>query len=144
MRVTEARVIRAIRKGLLDPTYDGRLYKSGNTEVLSVHEGIYGTHNYNHCIEIYLHNNNIATLEADNGRLTIRDCGWQTVTTKSRLNCLLRALVGPGHGIYQKNFSWFFNDRPWEGSATANTYFPLLGNGGDNYALRLAYKLAPL
>ena len=38
--------------------------------------------------EVYLHNNHIATC-FDNGDLQLSSAGWETVTTKSRLNAIL-------------------------------------------------------
>jgi hypothetical protein len=39
--------------------------------------------------------------------LTIYDGGWQSNTTKSRLNALCFAFADPGEGVFQKNFEWF-------------------------------------
>lgn len=54
-------------------------------------------------------------------RLELNDCGWRTVTTKSRLNALLDAFA-PGYGIRQENFVWYLirpggEETPWEGAA---------------------------
>jgi len=57
-----------------------------------------------------LHGNAIAYLYNDVKRtLSITNCGWQTVTTKDRLNAL------KGVSIYQKNFVWYLNDKEWDG-----------------------------
>ena len=56
--------------------------------------------------EVYLHGNHIATY-FDDGRLYINNQGWKTVTTKSRLNALIKHVLGDMSGIYQKNFNWF-------------------------------------
>ena len=37
---------------------------------------------------VYLHGNKIAELD-DQGRVYVSDAGWQTVTTKSRLNAII-------------------------------------------------------
>ncbi len=51
--------------------------------------------------------------------VTVNDCGYQTTTTKSRLNAVLRALC-VGCGIYQQDFQWYWWDLKettvWEGS----------------------------
>lgn len=60
---------------------------------------------------LYLHDNAIAKFD-DRGQLWITNAGWQSVTTKERLNGL------PGVSIYQKNYTWYLNDRPWDGSWT--------------------------
>ena len=39
--------------------------------------------------------------------MTIYDGGWQTVTTKSRLNALCDEFCIAGEGVFQKNYQWF-------------------------------------
>ena len=55
---------------------------------------------------VKLHGNHIATV---GDRLQICDAGWQTVTTKSRLNALLNEFA-EGCYVFQKNFDWFLGD----------------------------------
>ena len=66
---------------------------------------------------VYLYNNLIAMV-ADTW-LEIFDGGWQTNTTKSRLNAILQA-HGTGERVYQKNFNWFVSttngEVPFNGS----------------------------
>lgn len=52
---------------------------------------------------VYLHNSPIAQITQS--EVTISDCGYQTNTTKSRLNVILHKLCQAG--IYQKNFKWY-------------------------------------
>ena len=54
---------------------------------------------------VYLHGNLIATV-TDND-MTIYDGGWQSVTTKSRINALCDAFCVKGEGIFQKDFAWY-------------------------------------
>ena len=61
-------------------------------------------------IDVFLHGNHIASLDTATHKLTIKDGGWQSVTTKSRLNALLDEFV-PDMGIFQKNWEWFVSDR---------------------------------
>ena len=61
-------------------------------------------------IDVFLHGNHIASLDTATHKLTIKDGGWQSVTTKSRLNALLDEFV-PDMGIFQKNWQWFVSDR---------------------------------
>jgi hypothetical protein len=57
-----------------------------------------------------LYGNAIAYLYNDVKRtLSITNCGWQTVTTKDRLNAL------EGVSICQKNFVWYLNGKEWNG-----------------------------
>ena len=55
---------------------------------------------------VKLHGNHIATV---GDTLQICDAGWQTVTTKSRLNALCNEFA-EGCYVFQKNFGWFLGD----------------------------------
>ena len=39
--------------------------------------------------------------------MTIYDGGWQTNTTKSRINALCDAFCVAGEGVFQQNYQWF-------------------------------------
>lgn len=71
-------------------------WKLANTEVIN-NEGV---------SEVFLHNNLIARI--GDTFLQLFDGGWQSTTTKSRLNAILQA-HGNGEGIFQKNFQWFIS-----------------------------------
>ena len=59
---------------------------------------------------VYLHGNHIAT--AGPNFLHIFDGGWQSVTTKSRLNALINEFCDAFTcGVYQKDFTWYVTDR---------------------------------
>ena len=65
--------------------------------------------NYNSntdCSSVYLHGNQIATVDHNTNALKLSSCGWQTVTTKSRLNAILDQLMY-GASVYQRQFNWF-------------------------------------
>ena len=72
-----------------------------------------------------LHGNDIAWLEdtAHGKTITISDAGWDTVTTKERLNGILDYLdLGK---IFQKDFVWYYLAssgcaKPFNGSMTFN------------------------
>ena len=53
---------------------------------------------------VYLHGNHIATV--GDTFVTIFDGGWQSNTTKSRLNAICNEFR-PQAGVFQKNFDWF-------------------------------------
>ena len=58
---------------------------------------------------VYLHGNHIATV-GDN-YVEIFDGGYQSNTTKSRLNALINGLCdGYTCGVYQHKFEWFITD----------------------------------
>ena len=101
MRVIERKMINALRnnKGM----------KCGNTMVVW----------FTDHAKVYLHGNMIAQYYPSNGELFLSDCGWQTNTTKSRLNSLLqwRNLSN----IYQKNWAWYRGDTKWNRFLLINT-----------------------
>jgi len=70
-------------------------FKSGNTQVITI-EGV---------SFVYLHGNQIASIDEDS--MTIYDGGWQSTTTKSRLNALCDEFCIAGEGVFQKNFTWY-------------------------------------
>ena len=59
---------------------------------------------------VYLHGHKIAEYEHRlNGKLYINNCGYETNTTKSRLNALSTFVLGCSL-IWQKNWEWFVSD----------------------------------
>ena len=58
---------------------------------------------------IYLHGNHIATYNYALKELELYDGGWQSNTTKSRLNALCYEFA-TGFGVFQKNWNWFVGD----------------------------------
>ena len=79
-----------------------RNWAGSNTTVFTDDAGLYST--------VYLHGNKIASYSHTTRDLEILDGGWQSNTTKSRLNALCSEFA-PGHGVMQKNWSWFLTDR---------------------------------
>tara|TARA_R100000654_G_scaffold74273_1_gene108275 strand:+ start:1117 stop:1374 length:258 start_codon:yes stop_codon:yes gene_type:complete len=65
-----------------------------------------------------LHDNIIGVLHED-GTLMITNAGWESKTTKERLNGLINEYLGYpnciGRGIHQKNFVWYLNGKEWNG-----------------------------
>ena len=59
--------------------------------------------------KLKLHGNTIATID-ELGVLSISNAGWQSNTTKERLNGL------PGVHVQQKNWSWYLNGNVWDGT----------------------------
>ena len=96
MRKIEKQMIAAI-KGNTD-------WKSANTEVIHTCDNVNSPVSH-----VYLHGNKIA--EVGDDFLKLFDGGWQSKTTKSRLNALLSEF-GYTCGtkreyIFQKQFEWF-------------------------------------
>ena len=75
------------------------------------------------CSSVYLHGHQIATLDHKNQALKLSSCGYQTVTTKSRLNAILDE-VKYGAKLFQKQFDWYlsYNNQTvdfWDGMILA-------------------------
>ena len=71
-------------------------WQSGNTTVTTQQDGL---------STVYLHGNKIAEIGDD--FMTIFDGGWQSNTTKSRLNALCTEFCIAGEGVFQKDWNWF-------------------------------------
>ena len=71
-------------------------FSSGNTTVVQNDRDM----------DVFLHGNHIATLCKISMDLRIFDGGWQSNTTKSRLNALLEEFGG-GDRVIQKDFVWY-------------------------------------
>ena len=91
MRKIEAKMNKALRH------FEN--WSSGNTSVISTKEEM----------KVFLHGNHIATLDKATMDLFIFDGGWQSNTTKSRLNALLKEFR-PDRQVFQKNWQWFVSD----------------------------------
>ena len=84
--------------------------------------------NYNsntNCSSVYLHGHQIATLDHSTNALKIDSCGYQTNTTKSRLNAILEE-VQYGCKVFQKQWDWFvsYNNQTqsfWDGMILLDT-----------------------
>ena len=74
---------------------NGRNFSSGNTTVTHK-DGV---------ANVFLHGNKIA--EVGDGFVTLFDGGWQSNTTKSRLNAILQEHGIKGECVFQKNWNWF-------------------------------------
>ena len=91
MRKIEAKMNKAMRHFLP--------FSSGNTTVVQ----------HRNEMEVFLHGNHIATLCKISMDLRIFDGGWQSNTTKSRLNALLEEFAD-SYRVIQKDFTWYVVD----------------------------------
>jgi hypothetical protein len=89
MRKIESQIIAAIK--------GNKNLKVSNSEVISC----------TNSSDVYLHGNLIARIGET--WIELFDGGWQTRTTKSRLNALLSAFGMDGERIFQKKGEWFLN-----------------------------------
>ena len=69
---------------------------------------------------VRLHGNKIA--EVSDTDMTIFDGGYQSNTTKSRLNALCDEFCIAGEGVFQKDFKWFVRKFVAESSITGKVY----------------------
>ena len=58
------------------------------------------------CSQVLLHGHQICTFDHNTQAVKLDSCGYETVTTKSRLNAILEE-VKYGAKVFQKNFNWF-------------------------------------
>ena len=92
MRKIETQMNKAIR--------NRKDFRSANTEV----SNFYCSATKRAGSIVKLHGNKIA--EIYNNSVVLFDGGWQTVTTKSRLNAILDEFAA-GTGVIQRNYEWF-------------------------------------
>ena len=95
-------IMRKIETQMIDAIKNNQDWKSANTEVICQQDGV---------SIVYLHGNKIA--EVGDDYLTLFDAGYQTQTTKSRLNAILSEF-GYTCGtkreyVFQKQYDWFVN-----------------------------------
>ena len=79
-------------------------FSSGNTTVRC-----FKTNGITTDVDVYLHGNHIASLDTASHALTLKDGGWQSNTTKSRLTALLEEFV-PSMRIFQNDWTWYISD----------------------------------
>ena len=89
MRKIEQQMCAAVQKNIN--------WQSGNTSVHFDEESGVSV--------VRLHGNKIA--EVSDNDMTIYDGGWQSVTTKSRLNALCQEFCITGERVFQKDFAWY-------------------------------------
>ena len=98
--------MRDITREAVDAFLSGREWKKDNTEVkVEVRKGMSSK------VTMLLHGNAIAVTGQFDSHpgLVISTAGWETNTTKERLNGL------PGVSIYQQDFQFHLNGKPWDG-----------------------------
>lgn len=94
---THSNKMRKIERQMNQAIIDSVNWKSTNTEVIFDSE--------DNVSRVYLFGNHIATVSEDSVQLF--DGGYQSATTKSRLNAICDANAIAGEGVYQKDFKWY-------------------------------------
>jgi len=95
-------IMRKIEQQMNEAILNRKDFFSSNTSVENYVNNITGAKE----AVVKLHGNHIATV---GDTLQICDAGWQTVTTKSRLNALCNEFA-EGCYVFQKNYDWFLGD----------------------------------
>ena len=73
---------------------------------------------------VYLHGHKIA--EVGENFIRLYDGGYQSNTTKSRLNAILQGHGLPGECVFQKQWTWFVNLKTGNGIATVPFFSSML------------------
>ena len=97
--------MRKITSQSVDAFVNGYRFNQGNTTVSGSGCGATGIRDW----YLMLHNNLIAKKIVNKHDLWITDTGWQTVTTKERLNGVLSRLTF-GWGLFHKKGEWFLTN----------------------------------
>ncbi len=102
--------MRKIESQMCAAVQSNKNWSSGNTQVITE----------DNISKVYLHGNHIATIDDDS--MTIFDGGWQSNTTKSRLNALCDAFCIEGEGVFQKDFKWYVRKLVGQSSITGKVF----------------------
>jgi hypothetical protein len=94
--------MRKITNEAVSAFLDRKPFKKSNMKVQLDFGGVW---------KLKLHNNTIASIDEMN-MLSISNAGWESNTTKERLNGL------PNVRINQKKFQWYLNGNEWNGEWT--------------------------
>ncbi len=93
--------MRLIEKQMIDAIKQRKDWKKDNTAVY--YDSTIGI------TSVHLHCNHIASISDE--EVEVYDGGWQSNTTKSRLNAIINGLCdGFTCGVYQHKFEWFITD----------------------------------
>jgi len=92
--------MRKIEQQMNNAISNSKDWQSGNTAVTHSHDNVNAPVSH-----VFLHGNKIA--EVGDNFIKLFDGGWQSNTTKSRLNAILTEHGIAGEGVFQKDFQWF-------------------------------------
>ena len=92
--------MRKIEQLMNNAISESKDWKSANTEVIHTCDNVNPPVSH-----VFLHGNKIA--EVSDNFIKLFDGGWQSNTTKSRLNAILSEHGIAGEGVFQKDYQWF-------------------------------------
>ena len=98
MRVIDSKISAMILKGLEGEAFDRRLSK--RDRVVSDGTGK---------VSVFLWKTEIAEFDPYVNEIIVKDGGYQTVTTKSRINAMLSGWARNNPSISQRNWVWYLN-----------------------------------
>ena len=90
--------MRKIEREMIQCIIDEKSMSKSNTRV---------EYEKNYRFTFYLHGHRIAVYYPNGKNLHLNNCGYETNTTKSRLNALIEFVCGGTSGIYQHKFNWY-------------------------------------
>ena len=100
MRVIDNKISAMITKGLNKEKFDRKLSKRDRV----VSDG-YGK------VRVILWKTEIAVLDAQTNEIIVKNGGFQTVTTKSRINAMLSEWAQGNPGISQRKWVWYVDEQ---------------------------------
>ncbi len=100
MRVIDDKISAMIAKGLKGAKFDRKLSK--RDRVVSDGHGK---------VRVILWNTEIAVLDAQTDEIIVKNGGFQTVTTKSRMNAMLSEWAQGNPGISQRKWVWYVDEQ---------------------------------
>ena len=90
--------MRVIEKKMVDAIRNRKPMRIDNTVVM------HGSA----CSTVFLHNHPIAIFMWGDNTVAVSNCGWDTSTTKSRLNAILRTFCNTA--VHAHKFVWYMGD----------------------------------
>ena len=100
MRVIDSKISAMILKGLKKEKFDRKLSK--RDRVVSDGHGK---------VRVILWNTEIAVLDAQTDEIIVKNGGFESVTTKSRINAMLYAWAQGNPSISQRKWVWYVDER---------------------------------
>ena len=101
-------ILRKIEQQMNAAISDNKNWQSGNTSVTFDPE--------TNVSQVFLHGNHIA--DVGDNFIRLFDGGWQSNTTKSRLNAILCEHGMDGECVFQQQFEWFVRINTVQGMTT--------------------------
>ena len=113
-------MIRKMEERMLAAIKSNKRFKISNTEV---EPGLVNSRGEVLPIDVYLHGNRIATISKHDKTITLHTCGWDTVTTTSRMNAILAEFTDGAYYVTCRTYNKMYgkecrlnkrNDPDWK------------------------------